>query len=216
MARKNFFREAGLTLIEMLLVTAMLSVVGASLFAAFNNGAKIWQKITQEVTAEDINIFFEKMSFDLRNSFPFSAIRFKGENDEVSFPVVAQSGESAESVEEVAYLFDWGKKSLNRRQRTFSEIYQDDQGLEQTLVNHVDSAQFHYYYYDSRQGDYFWTSAWPEENALSDEDKKEGDKKVIVPLAVRIEIKTRDDNQERQFSKTVFLPAGCCRKEVPN
>ena len=72
-------KPAGFTLIETLLVVAISSVIALTIYSTFNSGLKIWQRLTKKEQASDLNIFFEKISYDLRNSFKFSDIKFVGE-----------------------------------------------------------------------------------------------------------------------------------------
>ena len=209
---KKFLHKTAFTFIEMLFVTALLSIVGVSLYSALSNGVRIWQRITQESAAENINIFFEKLSFDLRNSFSFSFVEFEGDENEIIFPAIVQSVERSKIVQgigRISYSFDREQKTLNKKQSNFSQIYQNKFGFPQMLVNRIEKVRFQYYYYDSRKNDYFWISTWPEEDISFDENKKE-----IYPLAVRIEIEALDDHLKRKFTRTISIPAGYHRPRL--
>ena len=202
---KNFIRlRFGFTFVEMLLVTALLAVVGLSLYATFSNGLKIWQRINRESVTEDVHMFFEKISADLRNSAPFSVIEFRGEEDAISFPTIISSAEKQRGVQGIgraSYFFDRKNKSVNRQPYDFSEVYRDHAGPAQVLVRHVETLRFDYYYHNVREGDYSWTSTWPQENISFDKNKKE-----IFPLAVRIEIEAQHGGSREQFTKTISIP----------
>ena len=66
--------RTGFTLVELVLVTAMLSVVGLAAYSAFSNGIRLWKRVNEEVIQEDINMFFVKISRDLRNLSRYSGI----------------------------------------------------------------------------------------------------------------------------------------------
>ena len=78
--------KRGFTLIELVLVTAILAVIGMAVYGTFSNGLNIWEKVTEDSVEEDIYLFFEKISVDLRNSFKLTGLRFKGGKTKVSFP----------------------------------------------------------------------------------------------------------------------------------
>jgi hypothetical protein len=63
----------------------MMPVVAFAIYASFNNGIKIWERVNKEIPGEDLNIFFDKFSVDLKNSFKFSGIKFSGKKNEVAF-----------------------------------------------------------------------------------------------------------------------------------
>ena len=94
--KKGYSKKGGFTLIEILMVTALLSVIGLSLFSVFNSGISVWQRLTQEVIAEDVNLFFEKISSDLQSTFLFSEISFQGKEDEISFPVILSASSKSD------------------------------------------------------------------------------------------------------------------------
>ena len=82
---KKVSHRYGFTLIELVLVTAILGVIGMAVYGTFSNGINIWKQVTEDSAAEDITLFFEKISFDLRNSFKLTGIRFKGEKTQLAF-----------------------------------------------------------------------------------------------------------------------------------
>ncbi len=203
------FRKTGFTLTEMLLTASLVSVIGMSLLAVFNNGTMLWEKITRKVVAEDVDMFFEKISFDLRNTFLFESIAFQGKAEDINVPVVVSSTEQSQGIGRTDYVFERGKKILEKRQFDFSGVYRGRSVSRRTLVRHVDTLRFTYYYHDQKSDSYGWTSVWPDENVSFDENKKE-----MLPLAVRIEIGVKDNDVLRQFARTVSIPAGCCRPPV--
>lgn len=196
----------GFTFVELLLVTAMLSVIGLAIYSTFSSGINFWLRLSQEKNDEDVIIFFEKISSDLRNSFRYRDIDFKGSGDEVSFPVIAEfetKHGKRKGVGRVDYVFDRRGESIKVKQSNYSEVYLGRPHYERELVNNIRSLNFKYYYYNPEEEKYFWTGSWQ-----SRDDASFGvvaEKKI--PLAVRIEVEVKDENRSRIFQRTVFMPA---------
>ncbi|MDD5729622.1 MAG: prepilin-type N-terminal cleavage/methylation domain-containing protein [Candidatus Omnitrophica bacterium] len=183
------------TLIEMLIVIVMLSVVSLAVFATFNNGINVWRKVTVEPASEGINIFFERFSSDLRNTFKFKSISFVGREQVLEFPALVYSPwAQAKSIGKIAYEFDAAKGALTKRQYTYSDIYsQAGSVAENVVLKDLSSAKFRYYFYDSAKREYLWSNEWP----ASD-----------FPLAVAIELEFNRANGNNAFVRTVSIPVG--------
>lgn len=203
----------GFTLVELMIVAAILSTVGIVLYSAFSNGLNIWQRINQEMVIEDVNIFFDKISSELRGSFQFSEIPLRGRTGELTFPAIVRArdhrGKLKEEIGAVHYSFDPKSGAIDRQQKSYSEIYLDKDTGKQAMIDHVSSLEFQYYYYDLEQEEYSWVESW------QDEDESLGIKaKKILPVAVRITVGIMgQEKKERRITKTVWIPSGCCNEE---
>lgn len=204
-------RREGFTLLELIMTAGLSAFVGITLYSAFANGINIWQKILQDMDAEDVNIFLEKTARDLRGSFQFQGIAFRGTSDQMSFPVLIQSrGRDGvkEQIGEAVYTFYPKKGEVIRRYRNYSELYEEKAGREDKVIGRLRALEFQYYYYDLEQKNYAWTSSWQaEEQTLGVEEKD------ILPVAVRIRVGIQGGNGPEEFVKTVSIPAGCCAVE---
>lgn len=198
----------GFTLIELVLVTAILAVIGMAVYGTFSNGLNIWEKVTEDSVTEDINLFFEKISLDLRNSFKLTGLRFKGGKTKVSFPSkIKYKGEDGleNTIGEITYYIDRKKKTLMRQEANYSEVYRKKPGLVRILSENISSLQFTYYVYEEKYKKYAWVADWQ----LSDEFLGEVVEETL-PLVVKIEIGIPGEKGEQKFVKTVQLPMGCC------
>jgi len=200
--------KRGFTLIELVLVTAILAVIGMAVYGTFSNGLNIWVKVTEESVNEDIYLFFEKISVDLRNSFKLTGLRFKGGKTKVSFPSkIKYKGEDGleNTIGEITYYIDRKKKTLMRREANYSEVYRKKPGFVRILSENISSLQFKYYVYEEKYKKYAWVTDWQ----LSDEFFGEVIEETL-PLVVKIEIGIPGEKGEQKFVKTVQLPMGCC------
>lgn len=189
MKRKN---KNGFTLIELLIVTALLAVISLSIYATFNSGIKIWQRVNKQLPEEDLDIFFEKFALDLRNSFKFNGLNFLGEEKRLEFATLVNNPRiNKKTVGKAIYLYDSESKIIKRSLLDFSQIYNGKEGTTQELLKNVESLKFRYYLYDKEKKEYLWQDEWLKED---------------LPLAVRIELDVVDGSQINKFIKTVSIP----------
>ncbi len=182
----------GFTLIELLIVTALLAVVSLGIYATFNNGIRIWQRINEQAPQEDLNIFLEKFVLELRNTFKFSGFNFLGKENRLEFITFVNSPRMHKNtVGKVIYFYDPESKIINRSSLDFSQIYDNSQGVNQQLVKNVEALRFQYYFYDKEEKEYFWLDEWLKET---------------LPLAVRIELSFVDRGQDSGLVRTISIP----------
>ena len=183
----------GFTLVEMVIVTAMLSVISLAIYATFNSGAKIWQRIDLQEPEEEVNIFFDKFAADLRSCFRFEGMYFLGEEDRVEFPAMVYSNDlEKRTVGRAIYSYNYMEGRVTRRQSDFSQVYYEDEGDVTLSLLNVSGLGFLYYYYEEKTEKYFWLTEW-----LGDG----------LPLAVRIELELNDGVKRTKFAKTITIPS---------
>jgi len=195
-------RKTGFTFIEIVFVVSLVAVVSFAVYSVFSQGINIWQRLAQEAKTDEINIFCERISTELRNSFLFTGIDFTGTEYSISFPGLVlsrlSSGESQEmTVGRINYSFDIQDKVLNRRQSDYSQVFQLKYTPWRQVLSGVKNLKFKYYYYNPKQGLYLWKDLW------------EGPKEVTaLPLAVRVEIGFDKDVRIKTVTRTITIPAG--------
>ena len=139
----------GFTLIELLIVTAILSVISLAVYATFNNGLKIWQKVNTPSADQDIVIFFDKFTGDLRNCLKFKGISFAGDSSSLEIPTLVNSANlGKKTIGRVAYVYDQQAKALSRKQNDYSQLYGREEGVSQGVLKNLSSLKFEYYFYD--------------------------------------------------------------------
>lgn len=181
------------TLIEMLIVTVILSVVAMTTFAILSNGLRIWQTANQPLPEEDLNIFFDKFSLDLRNTFKFTGIIFSGTMEKAEFPTLVNSLRlQKRTVGKLIYEYEPQNKILNRYQLDFADVYNEESNEDpQQSLSNVETLKFQYYFYDDQKKEYLWQDEW----------SKEG-----LPLALRVELEFNNGTEIKKFIKTVGIP----------
>lgn len=205
---KKVSYKYGFTLIELVLVTAILAVIGMAVYGTFSNGISIWKQVTQDSVTEDINVFFEKISFDLRNSFKLTGVRFKGGKTQVSFPSrIKYNGKNGleNTIGQITYSLDKRRQTLKREEKNYSEIYLKKEGSTRVLSESISSLKFKYYVYDEKYKKYSWVTHWQEREesfGLQVEER--------LPLIVKVEVGIPSKKGNQTFVKTVLLPTGCC------
>ena len=189
--RKN---NPGFSFIELIIVVSILSVVSLAIYATFNNGMKIWQRVNRQLPEEELDIFFEEFTRDLRNCLKFAVIGFLGREDRLEFATLTGSaGLKGRTVGQVSYLYEPAREMLIRRQRDYSQVYSDAEGKAEDGVRNIKSVRFKYYFYSKEKNEYYW-----QEESLTG----------AIPLAVRIELELEDEKQLSKFARTVTIPIG--------
>lgn len=181
----------GFTLIEMLMVTSMLFVISLAIYATFNNGIKIWQRINVKVPEENLNIFLDKFSRDLRNSFIFAGLNFSGQEEKLEFASLVSSLHlNKRTVGKVIYSYDSGEKTFSRQQKDYAQIYSEESDENIQSLENIKSLNFQYYIYDKEKKEYFW-----QDGSLDN-----------MPLAVRVVLELDNGTRIIKFIKTVSIP----------
>jgi|YelNatPaOPRAMG01_1025707.scaffolds.fasta_scaffold09586_3 hypothetical protein len=185
-------KKKGLSVLELFLVLALFPVVSLAIYTTFNSGIKIYQRINRCLPLEKLNLFLNKFNEDLRNSFPFKIIPFKGERESLSFGCFLYDPQfKTEVPAKVLYFYDPDKKTLIRRKYYYSEIFFDLEGKEKETLENVIDLNFKYYYYNKENNEFVW------------QDKTLEDK---IPLAVKVEFNFRENEKENFYTYTVSLP----------
>ncbi len=185
-------RPKGMTFVELLIVTALLAVIALTLYSVFASGVKIWEIVNTSISEEEVNIFFSKLSQDLKNSFRFKGTDFLGKEESVAFSSIVKSQRMGiATVGQVIYAYKPSGEEIVREERDFSHIYDEDEGEITDKMSGVESAAFQYRYYSSEIEEYVWVDEWEKE---------------ALPLTVRIELELNDGRETRKFTRTIDIP----------
>ena len=184
------------TLIELIVSVAILSVIVVSIYSVFSLGVRTWRRGNENTSLQKIRLGLLKMENELKRSFFFSKVPFRGTSSEIIFPLAIKV-EEAERVYIVTYYIDDDKaagfKNLMRREMVFSDGLKDEEVLEKKLFSAA-SIQFGYPFKSKDISDSIeWQGSWPEPIGK-------------MPSGVRITFKIDDGNED--YNKVIIIPQG--------
>ena len=207
-------RKKAFTLIELLITTALMSLVSIAIISVFAAGINVYSRTRNYSNARaDILFCLEKMERDLRNVCSITGIDFVGEPTKVTFPSTGPGSTS--------YYIDNSSHYLVSEERDFSAAtaMEPPKGKVTSLVYAV-GVKFSYYYFDPKTASYYWKDAWVKEK----EDEKPGvdasklgaqkateapgkeKLRVNTPLGIKVEIRYDDHPGSAVLERTVFFP----------
>ncbi|MFA5147382.1 MAG: type II secretion system protein GspJ [Candidatus Omnitrophota bacterium] len=184
--------RTGFTLIELVVASVALVVVAFAVYMTLSGGLKIWQRINLKSSEEDVDIFFEKFTSDLRNVIICKGTVFTGEGDVFELPALVTSQKlGSRSAGRVRYSYDRERKVIRRHFADFSDIYSGSPGTAQELISGIKSMRFQYYVYEPGVKEYLWRDEWADK---------------ALPLAIRAELETEHNDKRVRFTRTAEIP----------
>lgn len=189
--------KKGFTLLELLITTSLIAMMGLAIYAAFAKGVAVWELCNETDKQEkEIRFALDKMAAELRNSFNFSRIVFGGTKGQIEFSTYivmhpATEGPRTE-LGRVTYFFDPAQNTLLRIQERYVDIFQEERPEPKEFIAQLTGFEFGYYYFDAAKNVYDWMDSWEDRNDL--------------PLGVRITLKAKDNGEEKSFVKTAYFP----------
>ncbi len=200
MRRTRCRSQSGLTLVETLLAVALVTLVGLACYKSLSMGIEVWQRSQQLNIEEDVAIFFDKLSFDLYNSFLFSQIKFEGNEFRFAFPTIVRTpadkslrlGEDVyvDQIGKAEYFYDFNDDKLYRRQANYSEAVRERWGPKRELVSSVTRIKFRYYF------------------LTETEEISSAEILDVLPTGVEIEVEFADTRGKRVMKKFIDIPVG--------
>lgn len=149
--------EKGVTLMETLIVVSLIAMTSMAIYSALANGLKVWKRTQQLVVEEDIVIFFDKLSQDLRNTYFYAKFNFDGGKQKITFPAIIQMlpdkqirGAGQDYVSQlgkVEYYYDGLEDIIYRRQANYSQSLSGRFSKKRALVRNIQAVNFKYFYY---------------------------------------------------------------------
>lgn len=196
-------RSSGFTLVETLLAASLVAIIGFAIYASFDSGIRVMERVNRVGEEEDLNIFFEKLATEIQNSFRHKTIHFEGIPEKFSFPTLVQTNEElggARSIGRVSYFYDSSSQSVQKTQENVSDIFIKEEKEEEVVkpkrvLGGVRSLFFQYYDHDPIKGTYSWRGDWGEDAI----DR--------IPLAVRVEL-VFEKGEGKTVVRTISLSIG--------
>lgn len=192
-------KPAGFTLVELLVSLSLVTVIFAALMATFYGGMQVWDRSEcMQTQGSNLQLAFEKMRKDIRNSLTFNLIETEGRYDEFVFatklPLETTEDLNDFQIGRVAYYLDKQSRVLCRSAVAFKDMRRQKIKAEcQILAEGIDRVRFKYYLEDTEEGEAKW------KGSLREDER---------PSVVRIETRYTDDCSGEEVEKNydVLLP----------
>jgi len=188
-------RIRSFTLIELLIATAIFSVVIVSVYSAFQSGVFGYRNINKAIdTYQSARLIMEQMSKDLMNCFSYSPAietKFSGASNEVSFLTLVDSYKNDKLGRDYAFVrYNLSDGKLMRLCRTGADALKSASEIAaQEMKAGVTELAFEYIEYDDKA------------KSLKEPVKEWTDTKKF-PAAIKITLAINGE----AFTRTVFLP----------
>lgn len=189
-------RNNAVTLIELLIVSVIISVVGLAIYSSFAGGLKVWKRVNTGIEGEDLVLFFARFSQDLRATVSLKNNVFLGRDDTMEFPVIAGSRRMglASSVGRVSYVFNQEAGTVTRSEQDYSALFAGTGAQEpREMLRGIADLRMSYYCFDPAEGGFVWLDKWPY---------------LRPPLAVRMELRRAGAGEEEAVRRSFFIPVG--------
>lgn len=181
-------------MVELLIVTVILSVTALALYFTLSSGLRIYRRVSLDSADQELAFFLDKFAFDIRNSLVFSGIDFTGTDTKVSFPALVYSqGMRERSAGQVEYYYDSKDAGVFRLQRDIWQVSNKKDGDSKKVLNNVKKFNLQYYVYDKDKKEYVWEDEFSDDKPLVsvrlafgfEEDPRTIVKGVNIPISLR-------------------------------
>ena len=177
------------------MVMVIAPVVFFAVYSNFSAGVRLWTRLAATAPDEDLNIFYIKVSRDLRGMRRFVSIPTVGDKEEFEFPATIEAPPALggdHGIGQIRLYYDGNKHMIKREIRDYSQVYKDAPGSSSVLLKDVDDLEFSYLTVDPLEAEPVWRERW------TPEPKK-------LPLAVRMTF--TQEGRGRQ-ERTEYIPVG--------
>lgn len=181
-----WYQKRNFSLAELIIVSVSLSLLSLAIYFSLSRGIKLWQRLNSKIKEEEVVIFLDKFSREIRSIFNHQIVNFLGEENRIEFPSLTFSPQFGfKSVGKIVYFFE--KNNLCKEEFDYSGIYSKKPFSQKIVLNEINLVRFFYYGYNQENKTYFWQNFW--------KDKQ-------LPLAVRVEIFYKN----KIIKNTFYLP----------
>lgn len=196
-------RPCGFTIIEFLLAAAIMSMVALAVLSTFGTGLRAFERVQSFGGFQaDVLLFLEGFERDVRNTFVFSGVKFKGDSQSMSFASVGTKLDEEDSelitLGEKSYYFDSSQNALMGEEKDYVQTASPD--IRSQRIAPIKTVEFQYYSYSKaiENGEEKIESGW--QGTWTDEEN--------IPRGVKILLTFDDGGEEVSLARTVFIPTG--------
>jgi len=181
-------KQKGYILLEVLVASTLLSLAGSSFYSGLSQAIRMERAVrAMDALYDPIKFLWMRSTKDLRNMVSLRDHRFKGEEDEMEFPVLGE----ASRLSFIRYFVK--DRSLVRTQENLPHNFVKDSPAESILLKNIESIRFEYAYLDQEERLVF-KSEWREEPYFG------------LPRAVKMTLKLKSEG--KVFSRLISVPHG--------
>lgn len=210
--------HSAFTLIELLIATAIFSVVALGIYSAFYTASLTYRRIDRDFGLYQASrITLNRIEQDLKNSFGYvdDDSKFKGGSEELDFFAIRDSYQKNKKITDVCRIkYSLADNILKRYLYKGLDALKDDVEITaQDLADNVEEVSFKYAYQtEDSNNPYDWQEAWP----FGSTSPQLG----TLPIAVKIKLvmfqKEKKNNEKKliEFIKVVTLPLSQITKTV--
>lgn len=196
MTSKEQERRVGMTLLELLIATALVAVAALVVAQAFAAGVRVWHRSSQlGGHYADAVLALELLQQDVRNTLPSRQAAFRGGATWVEIPALVMAAGKDEGGGQpglIRYDFDSAGQKLDRV-LTSSDVLAPGVSRRAVVAGGVKSMTFLYVERgEAAGGSVVWTRAW------------EG--RTNNPAAVKVMWRGQQGENAFEFERTVSLP----------
>lgn len=191
-------REAGFTLVELLVVVSIVALIGMTLYAMFGSSLDMMRRVSRSEANEDVSIFLEKLDREISGQVTFKGIPFEGKETFLSFPSRINSDQRSplnRGIGRVSYFFDESHRTLSRRQENLSQCFKKSEVEAVPMLESVADIKFQYFVYRKNEKTFEWVGVW---NSLENQG--------AIPYAVKVEFECVRGEERYGFEKTIAIP----------
>ena len=172
--------KRGFTLLELLIAIMIFAVIVSAVYSTMYSGIKVWNKGDATIRfPESSQMALNRITKDIRNAAMFSGIKFEGEKNSISMPVIITQ------ICKISYYLDSG--NIMKDIQTYPESL-IGQTNERELISGIQELVFSYC--DAEKE---WKDSWEEDN---------------LPYAVKLSIKSKEDNVLETITEIPIFDTG--------
>ena len=195
--------QKAFTLVELLIATAIFSVVAVTVYSAFQAGIFGFRDIGQNIDIhQSARQILERIDTDLRNSFVYSEdkeSKFSGDETEMSFLTLVDTFSKDKIVEDyclISYRLE-GDTLMRACRRNQESLNPKSEIKPEEMASNIDRIKFSYGYLNPTDKALEFKDSWGGQG-LPEEDKAK-------PLAVKVTLGIKD-RAIQEFQRTIYLP----------
>ena len=186
----------GFTLVEMIVAIVITASLGLAVYSTFAQGVRLWTRASKDRGEWKVDLWVEKMTGDLRNSFWDSKCPLKGTRTEISFATLTHDavGARREGLPIYShYVFDSKSEAVIFQKNTFENglMSRPIPKMATSVLEKIVAFELEYYSYDPKAKVYRWESQW---------------NKDCFPEAVKITIEPEQMNHHK-WIRMISIPA---------